>query len=88
MLAWHGTLEGSLGDEGMNELVLVGVDEVLHMVASFVASHALLLLATVLHSTPTLHPFDYLVWLLFAIQGLFCAAEALRTGKLLGGFGA
>jgi hypothetical protein len=38
-----------------------------------------------MHSTPTLHPFDYLTHLLRAIEALFTSAEALRSWRLLAG---
>ena len=50
----------------------MGANDMMHMVASLVASHSLLLLATVLHSTPTLHPFDYLTHLLRVIEVRAC----------------
>ena len=87
VIAWHGTTEGALGEDGgTKEAVLVGVDETSHMVGSLFFSHTLLLLATVLHSTPTLHPFDYLAHLLRAIEVLFCTSEAMTTLKLLAGY--
>ena len=53
---------------------------------SIVASHSLLLLETVLHSTPTIHPFDWLEHLLRVIAALFCVAEGLTSAELLAGY--
>ena len=91
VIAWHGTLEGHLNgmsasDVGARELVVVGSNELAHMAASIVASHSLLLLETVLHSTPTIHPFDWLEHLLRVIAALFCVAEGLTSAELLAGY--
>ena len=62
---------------------LFEASEILTEATSFAASHAFLLLATAMHHTPSLHPFDYLVWLLRAINVLFLAAEVLRSVHFL-----
>ena len=43
----------------------------------------MLLLATVVHHTPNLHPYDYLVWLMRGVSALFLASGAVRFERFV-----
>ena len=49
-------------------------------------AHVILMLATVVHRTPSLHPYDYLLWCMRFGALLFFAAEATRFAAVLGRF--
>ena len=53
--------------------------------ASLIASHAILLLGTIVHMTPQVHPFVLLVRLLRLTCLLFVIAEVLKSAELLSG---
>ena len=63
------------------------VEEMLSACTSWVVSHTILLLATVLHATPTIEPFNYLTWLLRVVEALWCLAEILTFLSLMAGDG-
>ena len=68
---------------GPRHAAFVTLDQATQLAADLVASHTLLLLATILHATPTIEPFNYLTWLLRAVELLWCTREALTIFGLL-----
>ena len=58
-----------------------GWEQIVTSVAVLIAAHTILLLATALHGTPTLAPFDYLLWLMRGTASVFFAASVLRFVK-------
>jgi len=88
-LAWHGiptqVTNPLFVTSSLVQDFVIRAHVVLNCAASLVASHSLLLLAAVLHATPTRRPFGYLTHLLRLIEVLFCASEALTTVELLCG---
>jgi len=88
-VAFDGSAHGrhELVDDGLRHGLLVAFDQLTHIAADVVASHSLLLLATVLHATPTIEPFNYLTWLLRVVEALWCLAEILTFLSLMAGDG-
>jgi len=73
--AWH---VHSVG--GIHHPVIFA-EETLITFANLVAAHTLLLLVTVVHRTPAVSPYKYLVWLMQIVAVLYCGAITLRWLK-------
>ena len=64
-------------------------DELLHWsqlltdLTGWVASHGMLMLATVVHQTPDIHPFDYLLWVMRLTSVCLLGSAALRCARYL-----
>jgi len=66
-----------------HEELLIEMEELTSDATAFVAAHAMMLLATAVHFTPTLEPYGYLVKLMRALASLLLLAGLLRCVKLL-----
>ena len=62
-------------------------ERVLSSVSDFFGAHAILLLASVIHRTPTLHPYDYLLWAMRGIAVMFLVTETVRFAEYFTGGG-
>jgi len=78
---WNGRLATADATSGIQRLMEAG--DVVSSCISFVASHSLLLLGTVVHATPSLHPFDYLLQLMRGVSALLCINEMITFIKLV-----
>ena len=59
------------------------IHDFLDSVSACVIAHAILLLETVLHATPSIHPYDYLQGLMRVVMLLLLIHEVLTTVELL-----
>ena len=60
------------------------MEEVLTDLTGLLAAHCFLLLATCVHAAPSLHPFDYLLWVMDAIALFFLGSASFRCLRYLG----
>mmetsp|Transcript_90987 Transcript_90987/g.273312 ORF Transcript_90987/g.273312 Transcript_90987/m.273312 type:complete len:160 (+) Transcript_90987:1-480(+) len=81
VLQWNDYLQTTHALNGGQ--LLMEVDDIVTSAISFTVSHSLLLLGTVVHATPSLHPFDYLLILMRGVSGLFCLGEIVTFAKLM-----
>ena len=66
-------------EDGENDVdVLLVVDRVLSSVCDFCAAHTILMLATIVHRTPSIAPYNYLLWAMRCIALLLLATECTR----------
>ncbi len=61
----------------------LGLEELFTSLTAWVAAHSMLLLATVVHWTPNLHPYDYLLWLMRGVSTLFLASGSVRCARFV-----
>jgi hypothetical protein len=61
----------------------LGLEELFTSLTGWVASHSMLLLATVVHYTPSLHPYDYLLSLLRGVNTLFLVSGLIRCVRYI-----
>jgi len=59
-------------------------EELLTDLVGYVSSHCMLLLATVVHQTPDLHPFDYLLHMMHMMGLVLLTSAALRFARYMG----
>ena len=76
----------SSGHAELGAARLAAAGTILASLSVFFAAHVILMLATVVHRTPSLHPYDYLLWCMRFGALLFFAAEATRFASVLGRF--
>ena len=76
----------SSGHAELSAARLAAAGTILASLSVFFAAHVILMLATVVHRTPSLHPYDYLLWCMRFGALLFFAAEATRFASVLGRF--
>ena len=78
--------EAARGHAELGAARLAAAGTILASLSVFFAAHVILMLATVVHRTPSLHPYDYLLWCMRFGALLFFAAEATRFAAVLGRF--
>ena len=78
--------EAARGHAELGAARLAAAGTILASLSVFFAAHVILMLATVVHRTPSLHPYDYLLWCMRFGALLFFAAEATRFASVLGRF--
>ena len=87
---WHQRLEAVWSVGGRVHFVperltfTAQAEELLTDITGLVASHGMLLVATVVHQTPDLHPFDYLLWVMRGVSAALLASAGLRCARYLG----
>ena len=78
--------EAARGHAELGAARLAAAGTILASLSVFFAAHVILMLATVVHRTPSLHPYDYLLWCMRFGALLFFGAEATRFAAVLGRF--
>ena len=92
--SWHERVETVWSQDGhirfVPEVLTVTAqaEELFTDISGLVASHGMLLVATVVHQTPDLHPFDYLLWVMRGVSVTLLASAGLRCARYLDEAGA
>lgn len=88
--AWHTLAEEAWRDGGRVHFVperlsaTARAEELLTDLTGLVAATGMLLVATVVHQTPDIKPFGYLLWVMRAVALAFLASATLRCARYLG----
>ena len=77
----HGEPHCSITHAATWPQLVVRLEELLTSIAVLLAAHAILLLSTVVHATPTLAPYNFLVWCMRACAFIFLLASSMRCAK-------
>ena len=82
--SWYESAEEADGGCAARPTSVEQAEEILSDAAVFCATHVIILLGTAVHNTPSIHPYDYLLWGMRGVALILFASSALRFVRYLG----
>jgi len=66
---------------GLSRHIFFEMQEIFNSASLFLAAHAILMIATVVHGTPTLEPYNYLLYMMRTLSIMFLISALLRCAN-------